>query len=367
MERRKFFGAKRWARFLALLISLCVVLSGVITGDTKTRTVAASVVNTTGEQQTVNAVIVDPGVSEERIVKLSADKKGKKKFDYSGIPAYNGKAAVEVNKGKPFFKKKDKKKITVGTEYYSPLDKLGRCGTCYACVGKEIMPSAGEQRGEIGQIRQSGWHTVKYADIISDLYLYNRCHLVAWMLGDENANECNLITGTRYMNVTGMLPYEEKVCDYVRNTGHHVMYRVTPYFVGDELVARGVLMEAQSIEDNKLSFCVWCYNVQPGIIIDYATGDSKKDGDYTAQVTDNTGNTKDSDNNSTAVTTSPGMGEEKDIAPETTYVLNTNTKKFHCVDCPSVKQMAAHNMEQTTMTREEVIAAGYSPCGNCKP
>ena len=298
-----------------------------------------------------------------------------KKLKYSDIPEYSGLPIVEVHDDKPFFRKKDKKTFKTGTEYYSPLDELGRCGVAYACIGSETIPDEDEERGEIGQIRPSGWHAVKYADIIPDLYLYNRCHLIGWQLGAENSNECNLITGTRSMNVSGMLPYENMIADYVRRSGNHVMYRVTPYFVGDELVARGVLMEAQSIETTDISFCVWCYNVQPGIIIDYETGDSSVDEHYIVQVTDGnegygkSGDTSDSSgtNNNLSSGTSPGMGEDKDIASETTYVLNTNTHKFHYVDCPSVKQMATHNMEQTTMTRDEIIAAGYSPCGNCKP
>ena len=301
-----------------------------------------------------------------------------KKLKYSDIPEYSGLPVAEVHDDKPFFRKKDKKTYKPRTEYYSPLDELGRCGIAYACVGVDTIPAEDEQRGEIGQIRPSGWHTVKYADIIPDLYLYNRCHLIGWQLGAENVNECNLITGTRYLNVSGMLPYENMIADYVRRSGNHVMYRVTPFFYDDELVARGVLLEAQSIETTDISFCVWCYNVQPGIIIDYETGDSRIDEHYTVQITaGDEGYTKAGDtsgssgtpntNNNFSSETSPGMGEDKDIASETTYVLNTNTHKFHYVDCPSVKQMATHNMEQTTMTRDEIIAAGYSPCGNCKP
>ncbi len=301
-----------------------------------------------------------------------------KKIKFSDIPEYSGLPIAEIHNDRPFFRKKDKKRFKAGTEYYSPLDELGRCGIAYACVGVDTIPDENEERGAIGQIRPSGWHTVKYADIIPDLYLYNRCHLIGWQLGAENANECNLITGTRYMNVSGMLPYENMIADYVRRSGNHVMYRVTPFFLDDELVARGVLLEAQSIETIDISFCVWCYNVQPGIIIDYETGDSRVDEHYTVQIADgNEGYAKSGDTagssgasgtyNNPSSGTSPGMGEDKDIAAETTYVLNTNTHKFHYVDCPSVKQMATHNMEQTTMSREEIIAAGYSPCGNCKP
>ncbi len=185
--------------------------------------------------------------------------------EYSGVPY------VEQNGNVPYFTEEEY--TTESFEIYQPLDYLGRCGVAYACIGEDIMPT--EERGSIGQVRPSGWHTVKY-DIVDGRYLYNRCHLIGYQLAGENANECNLITGTRYLNVEGMLPFENQVAEYVKNTGNHVLYRVTPVFEGEELVARGVLIEASSVEDRGagLQFCVFCYNVQPGITIDYATGDS---------------------------------------------------------------------------------------------
>ena len=189
------------------------------------------------------------------------------------VPAYSGTPYVEIHDNKPFFTEEDM--TTNSFEKYAPLDLLGRCGTAFANIGKDIMPT--EERGPIGMVKPSGWHTVKYPDIIEDLYLYNRCHLIGYQLSGENANEKNLITGTRYMNVEGMLPFENKVADYVEDTGNHVLYRVTPRFTGNNLVADGVLMEAYSVEDSGegLQFCVFVYNVQPGIEIDYATGKSK--------------------------------------------------------------------------------------------
>ncbi len=189
------------------------------------------------------------------------------------IPEYSGQAYVEINDNKPFFTKDEL--VTASFERYSPLDKLGRCGVAYANLSKETMPV--EERGEIGMIKPTGWHTVKYPDVIKDLYLYNRCHLIAFCLSGENANEKNLITGTRYMNVEGMLPFEEKVARYLDATQNHVLYRVTPIFEGDNLVANGVLIEGYSVEDRGqgICFCVYCYNVQPGIKIDYATGESR--------------------------------------------------------------------------------------------
>lgn len=189
-----------------------------------------------------------------------------------GIPQYHGEPYMEINDNQPFFSESEY--VTECFEKYSDLDLLGRCESAYACIGREIMPK--EERESIGQIKPSGWHTVKYPTVIEDRYLYNRCHLIAFSLAGENANEKNLITGTRYMNVEGMLPFEISVADYVERTGNHVLYRVTPVFSGSNLVADGVIMEAYSVEDEGagISFCVYVYNVQPGVKIDYETGES---------------------------------------------------------------------------------------------
>ena len=191
----------------------------------------------------------------------------------SNIPKYSNKAYVTINKGKPYFTDKDL--VTESYEYYSKLDSKGRCGVVVACIGKDIMPT--EDRGSIGNVKPTGWHTVKYAGIVEGNYLYNRCHLLGYQLTGENANTKNLITGTRYMNTKGMLPFENMVADYVKETGNHVLLRVTPIFDGKNLLASGVLMEAMSVEDNGkgILFNVFCYNVQPGIIIDYSDGSSK--------------------------------------------------------------------------------------------
>ena len=191
--------------------------------------------------------------------------------DIKDVPKYRGIPYVEINDNKPSFSDKDKDRV----EEYSKLDKLGRCGPAFANVGKELMPTS--PRESIRDVRPSGWHTVKYDDILEDRYLYNRCHLIAFMLAGENANERNLITGTRYFNVEGMLPFEIQVADYVKSTGNHVLYRVRPIFKGNDLVARGVQMEAQSVEDGGegISFNVYCYNIQPGIRINYKDGSSQ--------------------------------------------------------------------------------------------
>ena len=196
-------------------------------------------------------------------------------FSLNNIPSYSGKPYVDINNGKPYFTSSEI--TTQSFESYSQLDSLGRCGVCTALVGQDMMPT--EDRGSIGSVKPSGWHTVKY-DCVSGKYLYNRCHLIGYQLTGENANECNLITGTRYMNVEGMLPFENMVADYVKETNNHVMYRSTPIFDGNNLVASGVLLEAYSVEDNgqDVSFCVYVYNVQPGVSIDYATGDSWLEG-----------------------------------------------------------------------------------------
>ena len=287
-------------------------------------------------------------------------------FSFREIPAYSGTPYTEVNGNKPYFTEEDL--TTQSFETYSELDSLGRCGVAYANVGQDLMPT--EPRGEIGAVKPTGWHLVKY-DNVDGKYLYNRCHLIAYMLAAENANPQNLITGTRYLNVQGMLPFETKVCDYVKNTGNHVLYRVTPIFDGDNLLADGVLMEAYSVEDagEGICFCVFAYNVQPGIGIDYATGDNWAEGSGTYQSTaasvmvETPAPQPETD---TTVQTSP----ESSAPQETqgiTYVLNTNTMKFHYPTCSSVDDMKEKNKQIYTGSREEIINMGYVPCKRCNP
>lgn len=187
-------------------------------------------------------------------------------------PKYSGKAYDVVNGNTPFFTESDI--TTVSYEYYAPLDSLGRCTVAYACIGEDLFPTT--ERGNIGQIKPTGWHTVKY-DIVDGKYLYNRCHLIGFQLTGENANAQNLITGTRYLNIEGMLPFENMVADYIKETKNHVLYRVTPIFDGYSLVASGVLMEAFSVEDggDGILFNVYCHNIQPGVKINYQTGESE--------------------------------------------------------------------------------------------
>ncbi len=288
------------------------------------------------------------------------------------IPAYSGQAAIEINQNVPGFTESDY--TTEAFEQYSPLDGLGRCGIAYACVGEEIMPT--EERGAIGMVKPSGWHTVKY-DFVDGKYLYNRCHLIAYMLSGENANTENLITGTRYMNTEGMLPYENQVADYVHDTGNHVLYRVTPLYEGDNLVASGVEIEASSVEDKgkSLSFHVYCYNVQPGVTIDYATGDSALAEDLatenvqeTAQETSVADGKQSSENAVAAVQEETSAEQDGGHAKEEQdYVLNKNTKKFHYPWCSSADDIKKKNRKDFTGTREEVISQGYVPCKRCNP
>ena len=196
-------------------------------------------------------------------------------FDLSAIPEYSSSPYVEINNNIPYFTEEDYS--TEPFEDYSDLGN-GKAGVAYANICKEIMPKEGEERGEIGNVKDlSGWVQKRYDNLIKDKYLYNRCHLIGWQLAGENANKNNLITGTRYLNTEGMLPFENKVAEYIeKHKNNHVLYRVTPIFEGNNLLASGVQMEAWSVEDSGkgVHFNVYCYNVQPGIEIDYATGES---------------------------------------------------------------------------------------------
>ena len=211
-------------------------------------------------------------INEENIAKVNTNLES---VSLENIPEYSGQPYIEINNNIPGFAEEDY--TTESFEKYSELDVLGRCGVAYANVCKEIMPSKDEDRGKIGSVKPSGWKNVKYNGLVDGNYLYNRCHLIGWQLSAENANPKNLITGTRYLNVDGMLPFENKVADYIKKKeNNHVLYRVTPIFEGSNLVASGVQMEAYSVEDNGegVLFNIYVYNVQPGIEINYKTGES---------------------------------------------------------------------------------------------
>jgi len=297
----------------------------------------------------------------------------------SDIPKYKGKVYVSINNNIPFFTESDL--TSTSYEKYSKLDSLGRCGVAIANIGKDLMPT--DERGNIGSVKPTGWHTVKYKGIDGN-YLYNRCHLIGFQLSGENANEKNLITGTRYMNVEGMLPFENMVADYVKETNNHVLYRVTPMFEGNNLLASGVLIEAKSVEDNGkgIQFNVYCYNVQPGIEINYKTGDSSgpeytgtttqtststsnKNTSTTSQSSTNKNTSTSSSNKNTSSsqtttskdkTSSSSTNQEKDTSG-TVYVTPTG-KKYHLdPDC------GGKNSTATTLNKAK--ANGKTACKKC--
>lgn len=282
--------------------------------------------------------------------------------DPEEIPAWDGSPYVELNANRPDFSSDEL--IRTSFEVYSDLDSLGRCGVCAANIGQDIMPT--EERGEIGMVKPSGWHTVKYS-FLTDRYLYNRCHLIGYQLSGENSNTRNLITGTRYLNVEGMLPFENEVGDYVRDTGNHVLYRVTPCFLGDNLVASGVQIEAESVEDGGSGICfnVYCYNVQPGVTIDYATGDSRED----TAIVDTVESGSEADESAAEGDSTVGSDQENNAGADsgTTYVVNTNTGKFHLPSCSSVETIKPKNRKDFTGSRDELIQEGYTPCKRCNP
>ena len=289
-------------------------------------------------------------------------------LSYRDVPAFEGNPYVYVNDGEPTFTD-EQRAAEPGHEHYGELDELGRCTAAFAVVGPETQPT--EKRGSIGEVRPSGWQMAKY-DFVEGKYLFNRCHLLGYQLTGENANERNLITGTRYLNVQGMLPFENAVADYVDATGNHVLMAVMPVFEGSELVARGVHMMAESVEDGGegVAFNVFCYNVQPGVVIDYGTGESMLEEDATP-LPDVSGAESAPDTASEGA--GAGEASEKGATGSaegkgtTEYVLNTNSKKFHLPSCSSVDQMSPKNREDVEDTRENLIAKGYDPCKRCNP
>ena len=291
------------------------------------------------------AILMLTACSEFENIEQTVSKEKETTTQYTEIAQRESVSEVEpytvypytvINNNVPEFEKTD---YTKSFEKYGELDSLGRCTSCIANIGTDLMPT--EERGAIGSVKPTGWQVAKYSNI-DGRYLYNRCHLIGYQLSAENANPNNLITGTRYLNIEGMLPFENKVATYVKTTSNHVLYRVTPIFKDDELVARGVQMEAYSIEDDGegVEFNVYCYNVQPDIEIDYKTGNSKYVGNE-AETIDN--------------------GEKQK------YIVNINTKKFHKEDCPSAKKIKSENKKAYTGYKENLVKNGYSPCSQCNP
>ena len=281
----------------------------------------------------------------------SAEEKGSDSESYvtvDDVPAYSGEPYVEVNDNQPEFTEEEL--TTVSYEDYSELDELGRCQSAEACIGQDLMPT--ETRESISSVKPTGWKNKSY-DTVDGGYVYNRCHLIGFQLTGENANEENLITGTRYMNVEGMLPFEDEVAAYIKETDNHVMYRVTPVFEGDDLIASGVQMQAESVEDDGagISFNVYVYNVQPYVVIYYRTGENWE-GD---EIAEPEGKWAD------------GTEAEPSDTKEQMYILNKNTKKFHKPECSGAKKIKAKNKGEYTGSRQTLIDEGYEPCGNCNP
>ena len=339
---------KKYTSVIAIILSILLVLSGCGTANVPNHNeqqIQESIVENIQAENEITEDNQREPVEEAPIQELK-----QQSFDISSIPKYSGKPYVAINDNVPFFTEADL--TTEPFERFSNLDSLGRCRVAYANVCTELMPT--EERGSIGMVKPSGWHSVRYENV-DGLYLYNRCHLLGFQLTGENANERNLITGTRYMNINGMLPFENMVADYVKETNNHALYRVTPIFEGDNLLASGVLMEGYSVEDKGESICfnVFCYNVQPGIKINYANGDNEAE-DGSAPY------------GSSAAVTKPNNNTNENTSSGTAYIGNRNTKKFHHSYCGSVKQMKDKNKVPIS-SRQQAISQGYDPCGNCNP
>lgn len=345
-----------------VLLLLCLLTSGCTSeiGDETTKN-TSSQKNTSTEKVTSDKKIetqAEYASQEVTTTQNKAEPYVAVENKLEAIPEYTGEDYVAINNNIPYFTDADS--TTEPFEYYSELDTLGRCGVAYANICVDLMPT--EERGKIGSIKPSGWHSVKY-DNVDGKYLYNRCHLIGYQLAGENANDKNLITGTRHMNVEGMLPFENMVADYVTETKNHVLYRVTPVFDGNNLVASGVIIEAKSVEDNGKSilFNVFCFNIQPGISINYATGDSELIQETTTTPTTTQPPT------TQPPTTQPPVYVEPEQPQENSYMCNLNTNKFHRMTCRDINKMSEKNKMVYTGSRDDLINQGYSPCKNCNP
>lgn len=354
---------KHTNRFLALFLSLIMLLSfagcnsdtyDYTDSSTGQPTISAEEDPTKSDtdsqiqsEQSSNVESMDKNdsssVTEKPSGTISVGTGTAKAVEPSTLPAYSGFAYTVVNGNQPNFSASEL--TTVGYEKYANLDSLGRCGVALASCGKEIMPTDGEERGSISSIKPTGWVQAKY-DGISGSYLWNRCHLIGWQLSAENANKQKLITGTRYMNIEGMLPFENMVADYIRETGNHVAYRITPIFEGNNLVCSGVQMEAYSIEDagDGICFNVYCYNVQPGISINYATGDSSGPSSSTTTITPSIEQDNTNDNQA--------------ASSDMVWIPNSGSKYHSRSGCSNMK-----NPRQ--VTKQEAENEGYEPCKKC--
>lgn len=350
MKKKLLLRIQSW--FLVVMLALSSTGCGADVSEEQTETSTKATVEETyqppenSSEDAASESIVETETATEAATET--EREAVQKITLADIPEYDGDAYVMINDGNPFFSKDEIEEAKSSFETYGSLDEYGRCTTCVASVGQDIMPT--EERGEIGSVKPTGWHTVKY-DCVDGKYLYNRCHLLGFQLTAENANKQNLITGTRYLNIDGMLPFENMVADYVKETDNHVLYRVTPMFDGDDLVARGVLMEGMSIEDNGegVLFNAFCYNVQPGVTIDYSSGESTSNETVQEDVSE--------DEKSVS-------SDEKQACD---YVLNTNSMKFHAPGCSAAERISDKNRKEVNEDRQVLIDQGYSPCKICKP
>lgn len=377
--------------FVVFMISFCIAMANAEPADNANTKETVESVETTEAEETV-VVVETPAPTPTETPKVTPTPKPTKTlevtatpvptntpevvavvpeaFSLSNVPAYSGKPYVEINQKVPYFA--DSELSTTSYEYYSDLDSLGRCGVCIASVGQDIMPT--EKRGDIGSVKPTGWHTVKYAGVVDGNYVYNRCHLIGYQLTGENANTKNLITGTRYLNVEGMLPFENMVADYVKETGNHVMYRVTPVFDGNNLLASGVLMEAKSVEDNGagILFNVFCYNVQPGVTIDYATGDSSLEEKVAVK---EQSTPKPEATQAPVVATPEPQPQQQAPSATGSYAVNGKNGKIHIVGACSATGNGGSAMTDPVYFNTYEEAESYSisiapnqskrKCGNC--
>lgn len=337
----------KFKRVIALLLALIMVLCVAFTAcDSKNDSDDGGKGKVTTEKKTT-AKKTTAASDEEEDDRITLD----------NIPEYSGNPYVPINNNQPEFSEEDM--AIEEDEVYGALDNLKRCTYALARLSKSTMPADGEKRGSISHVYPTGWKTGENnnnnqydAKVVPGGYIYNRCHLIGWQLSAENANKSNLITGTQYMNIQGMVPFENMIADYIKETGNHVMYRVTPIFEGDNLLASGVHLEAYSVEDDGEGICfsVYVYNVQPGIKINYATGENRlDDSSDSAQTTETTQKTE--------TTGSTSSGDYK-------YVLNTNSKKIHTPTCRYAENKYREN---TNKTLDELKGEGYTACGTCKP
>lgn len=357
---------KRVLRAFCLLLLALAMIGTRLCGQAGAEEVPAS-----EKARETTASVPGADKAQDAVTWAHTGEESEKLFTPDMVPPYSGNAYADINGDIPFFAQEEM--TSEAFHEYWPLDELGRCTGAYACVGPETLPT--QKRGDISSVKPTGWNTNRYSDIDGEI-LFNRCHLIGYMLTGQDANERNLITGSRYMNVEGMLPFEESVVMYVEGTGHHVLYRVRPIFEGDNLVCDGVLMEARSVEDPLVQFCAFCYNVQPGFVIDYATGDNWRAQDSQSEAVQKIVAEPNADGGTVSRKAGAGDAQESAAAEsadpsqedqQCTYILNTNTHKFHMPYCDSVKDMKEKNKQETDLDREKLIEQGYSPCKRCNP